>query len=270
MLAPGVEVFTPYGATESLLVASIGSAEVLGDTRAKTNEGAGVCVGRPVEGVTVSIVEISDVPIASWNDAKRLKTGAIEIAVHGPTTTREYFARPPATASAKIVTDEGVISHRMGDLGYFDEQGRLWDCGRKSHRVITSGATRIHPCENIFNTYTEVYRTALVGVPAGGREAPCALRRARRGFPGRRQGEGPRGVARDWAKFAQTAGIRYVVSPCISSGYPTQREDLPGAARGVGGEGVVKALVTGGGGFLGGVVRQLLARGDQEPEPRSK
>ena len=25
--------------------------------------------------------------------------------------------------------------HRMGDVGYFDEQGRLWFCGRKSQRV---------------------------------------------------------------------------------------------------------------------------------------
>ena len=26
-------------------------------------------------------------------------------------------------------------SHRMGDLGYFDTDGRLWLCGRKSHRI---------------------------------------------------------------------------------------------------------------------------------------
>ncbi|HEY6006878.1 MAG TPA: AMP-binding protein, partial [Geobacteraceae bacterium] len=36
MLRPGVEVFTPYGATEALPVCSIGSAEILGQTRAIT------------------------------------------------------------------------------------------------------------------------------------------------------------------------------------------------------------------------------------------
>src|SRR5207244_5363668 len=35
----------------------------------------------------------------------------------------------------------GGFYHRMGDLGYFDEQGRLWFCGRKSHRVVTPAQT---------------------------------------------------------------------------------------------------------------------------------
>ena len=39
------KIFTPYGATESLPVASIESREVLGETAAKSREGAGTCVG---------------------------------------------------------------------------------------------------------------------------------------------------------------------------------------------------------------------------------
>src|SRR6185369_10619365 len=50
MLPPGAQIFTPYGATECLPVASIGSDEILGETRRATDEGAGVCVGRPVPG----------------------------------------------------------------------------------------------------------------------------------------------------------------------------------------------------------------------------
>ena len=30
------------------------------------------------------------------------------------------------------------VVHRMGDLGRFDAEGRLWFCGRKSHRVRTA------------------------------------------------------------------------------------------------------------------------------------
>ena len=41
MLAPGVQIFTPYGATEALPVASIGSDEILGETRHATDRGAG-------------------------------------------------------------------------------------------------------------------------------------------------------------------------------------------------------------------------------------
>ena len=29
-----------------------------------------------------------------------------------------------------------MVWHRMGDMGYFDDLGRLWFCGRKAHRVL--------------------------------------------------------------------------------------------------------------------------------------
>src|SRR5207245_6345876 len=55
------------------------------------------------------------------------------------------------------------------------------------------------------------------------------------------------------------------VSPGVPGGRPAQREDLPRTAGGVGGEAMaMTALVTGGGGFLGGaVVRRLVERGDR-------
>ena len=215
-LAPGRQIFTPYGATESLPVAVIGSHEVLDETRAKTAQGAGTCVGRPVPGVRVSIIRITDEPIQEWSDSLLLPRGEIgEIIVQGPQVTREYFNRPDLTALAKIrmvpvgrallpvvVGDDsrvdvgvkakgeadgqecpsydgveqrnaeqnlGDIAHRMGDLGYFDEQGRLWFCGRKSHRVITPDRTYFtEPVEGIFNAHPHVFRTALVGVVRGG------------------------------------------------------------------------------------------------------
>ena len=39
LLEPGVQIFTPYGATESLPVCSIGSDEILGETRHATDNG---------------------------------------------------------------------------------------------------------------------------------------------------------------------------------------------------------------------------------------
>jgi olefin beta-lactone synthetase len=54
----------------------------------------------------------------------------------------------------------------MGDdVGYFDDEGRLWYCGRKSHRVITQDDVMFtEQIENIFNAHPLVFRTALVGV----------------------------------------------------------------------------------------------------------
>ena len=57
----------------------------------------------------------------------------------------------------------------MGDVGYLDDRGRLWFCGRKAHRVTTpAGTLYTIPVEAVFNTHPAVYRTALVGIgPAG-------------------------------------------------------------------------------------------------------
>jgi acyl-coenzyme A synthetase/AMP-(fatty) acid ligase len=61
--------------------------------------------------------------------------------------------------------------HRMGDLGYFDEKGRLWFCGRKAHRLETAqGLVPAVPVEGLFNDHPKVFRTALVGVGLRGQE----------------------------------------------------------------------------------------------------
>ena len=165
MLEPGVQIFTPYGATESLPVALIGSNEILGETAALTEQGRGVCVGRPAAGVEVAVICITDESIPEWRDALRVPPGEVgEIVVKGAVVTREYFGRPEATAAAKI-SDGAEVRHRMGDLGYLDETGRLWFCGRKAHRVKTgAGDLYTIPVEGIFNAHPAVKRTALVGV----------------------------------------------------------------------------------------------------------
>jgi acyl-CoA synthetase (AMP-forming)/AMP-acid ligase II len=175
MLEPGVQVFTPYGATESLPVASIGSDEILGDTRKATDAGRGVCVGQPVPGMDVRVIRISDEPIAQWNDDLTVGLGEIgEIVVRGPVVTHEYFNRPESTLLSKIHCQaDGSFFHRMGDLGYFDPSGRLWFCGRKSQRVATANETLFTvPCEAVFNTHPEVFRSALVPVRRRGTTEP--------------------------------------------------------------------------------------------------
>ena len=172
LLEPPAEIFTPYGATEALPIASIGSTEILEETRFQTDRGAGVCVGRPVEGIEVRIIRIDDEPIPSWSDDFEVSDGTVgEIIVAGPVVTREYFQRPKATALAKITDPaRGTFFHRMGDLGYRDDRGRLWFCGRKSHRVVLLDTTLYTICcEGVFNAHPDVARSALVGVQ--GKEA---------------------------------------------------------------------------------------------------
>jgi acyl-CoA synthetase (AMP-forming)/AMP-acid ligase II len=173
MLSTDAEIFTPYGATEALPVASIGSREILDATRVGTEAGAGVCVGRVVAPNDVRIIAITDEPISDWAQVRELPVGEVgEITVAGPTVTTMYIGRPEATMAAKINRD-GVIVHRMGDVGYFDATGRLWFCGRKSHRVEFHGVTLYSaPVEEVFNTHVAVFRTALVGATVDGTRVP--------------------------------------------------------------------------------------------------
>ena len=174
-LPEGTQVFTPHGATESLPVAVIGSNEILGETRHQTDRGAGTCVGRPVAGIEVRIIGITDEPISEWSDSLCVPDGQIgEIVVHGPMVTQQYYSRPDLTALAKIRDPAtGRMRHRMGDVGYFDPTGRLWFCGRKSHRVVTPERTYFtEPVEGVFNTHEAVFRTALVGVRVNDRIEP--------------------------------------------------------------------------------------------------
>ena len=175
MLSKGVEIFPSYGATEALPVAYIGSDELLDDTQKATASGAGVCVGYPVKGMAVAIIKISDDSIEYWTEDLIEPKGEIgEIVVRGRVVTRAYYNRPDSTAVAKIIDkDIGIICHRMGDVGYFDDAGRLWMCGRKVHRVETGNETLFTiPCERIFDEHPAVRRTALVGVGVQGSAKP--------------------------------------------------------------------------------------------------
>jgi acyl-CoA synthetase (AMP-forming)/AMP-acid ligase II len=127
-----------------------------------------------VRGIELEIIAISDEPIPGWEETLKVAPGAIgEIAVKGAQVTSGYHNRPASTALAKIADPRGGFWHRMGDLGYRDEKGRVWFCGRKSHRVQSSaGDFFTIPCEGIFNTHPAVYRTALVGIGPVGSQRP--------------------------------------------------------------------------------------------------
>jgi acyl-CoA synthetase (AMP-forming)/AMP-acid ligase II len=174
MLAPGIELHTPYGATEALPVATIGSDEILGDTRSESEQGAGTCVGRPVPSIELKVIGIDDEPIGEWSESRVLEAGMIgEICVRGPQVTRAYHGRDEATRLAKIPQSDGSYWHRMGDLGYLDVEGRVWFCGRKAHRVKgPQGELYTIQVEGVFNTHPQVKRSALVGVPAGEHQRP--------------------------------------------------------------------------------------------------
>jgi acyl-CoA synthetase (AMP-forming)/AMP-acid ligase II len=206
-VAPHAKMHTPYGATECLPVATIEASEVLGETAEKTDQGAGICVGRPFGSIEWRVIRISDEPIASIDAAEELPPGEIgELIVRGPQASPLYVTRTECNSLSKIADEAGPEDketrrqgdnesssaspclplslspclsspwHRMGDVGYLDDQGRFWYCGRKSQRVETAEGPLYTECvEAIINAHPAVGRSALVGVGKPDRKTPVII-----------------------------------------------------------------------------------------------
>jgi acyl-CoA synthetase (AMP-forming)/AMP-acid ligase II len=161
-------VFTPYGATESLPIVSIEGREVVSETWEQSRLGKGTCVGRPLPGIDIKVITISDEPLSELTEKMMVPDGNIgEIIVRGDVVTRAYQNNPVENRLAKI-PDGDTFWHRMGDVGYIDQAHRLWFCGRRAHRVVTKNGTLFSiPCEAIINEHPDIYRSALVGIKDG-------------------------------------------------------------------------------------------------------
>lgn len=165
-MMPNGESYANYGATEALPSTGLSGTETLSDTWAKTEQGLGICVGRPFRGVDLKIAPIVDGPRDRFDELPRREIG--EILVRSPHVSPAYFRDEESTHKNKI-----GAWHRVGDAGYLDEEGRLWVCGRVSQRVRgPRGPLFSLLCEPIFDAHPAVRRSGLVGVPRGEHEAP--------------------------------------------------------------------------------------------------
>ncbi len=174
LLDENAEIHTPYGATEAVPIISITSKEILTETRQLSEKGYGTCIGRPINDIDIRIIKISDDPIEEWSDDLMVVRGDVgEITVKGALVSRQYFENHAANKLGKIREGDDII-HRMGDVGWMDQKDRIWFCGRKSHRVITATGTLFTiPCESLFNSHPQVFRSALVGIGPPPQQEPA-------------------------------------------------------------------------------------------------
>jgi acyl-CoA synthetase (AMP-forming)/AMP-acid ligase II len=175
-ILPNGTTYTPYGATEALPVSTISGIQVLSSTAKLTEAGKGTCIGKAIPDIKIKVIAITDEVIEEISQTNILPHFEIgEIIVQGPTVTREYFDLPDKTKEAKI-QDGQLFWHRMGDIGYLDDDQRLWFLGRKSHRVQTqAGLMTPISCEAIFNQHPSVKRSALVGLGKEGEQIPAIV-----------------------------------------------------------------------------------------------
>ena len=176
-ILPNGTTYTPYGATEALPISNIAGSFILEKTAALTKSGHGTCIGLPVDGINVKIIYATDFEIEHLSDADLMPSNEVgEIIVQGKVITKEYLNLPEQTALAKIYDDQNLVWHRMGDVGFIDDQGLLWFCGRKSHCVHMKKEV-LYPiqCEAIFNQHHDVRRSALVGLGKAGEQVPAIV-----------------------------------------------------------------------------------------------
>lgn len=138
----GIPVLVPYGAAETCTLICTN----LLDARKKGS------VGRPL-GADIAIVDPR---------GNRLPAGIEgEIVVRGPSVMREYANDPDATREAFL---DGW--YRMGDLGFFDEDGFLFVTGRLKE-MINRGGQKVSPreVENVLLRHPAVIDAAVFPIP---------------------------------------------------------------------------------------------------------
>ena len=140
--AAGVSVCPTYGLTETASqVATAGPQE------ARTYPGT---VGQPLFGTTVTVVA----------DGEPVEPGERgELVVDGPTVTPGYL--DAATTREAF----GELGLHTGDVGYEDENGRLWVTGRRDE-LILSGGELVAPEEvaEAIRDHPDVVDAAVVGL----------------------------------------------------------------------------------------------------------
>ncbi|MHA7155209.1 alpha/beta fold hydrolase [Arthrobacter sp. TMN-50] len=175
-ILPAASLHTPYGMTEALPVTdvdleSILSAETYAAGSTVPDAGNGVCVGRAVAGARITISPLDQSGTANGQPTTAAGVTG-EILVSAP-HVKERYHRLWITQSDSSRTGGW---HRTGDVGHFDDEGRLWVEGRLPH-IVTSPTGVVTPVgvEQALETVDAVGLAAVVGVGPTGTQAVVAV-----------------------------------------------------------------------------------------------
>ena len=164
-LLPAATLATPYGMTEALPLTEV----TLDELRAAS--GRGVLVGRALEGVDIAIAPLDGAGVPEAEIGRDPGTTG-EIVVRCA-WMRDRYDRRWATQHR---ADSPRGWHRTGDVGHFDEQGRLWVEGRLAHVLVTAdGPVTPVAAELVAQRAARVPLAALVGVGPAGAQVPVVV-----------------------------------------------------------------------------------------------
>jgi fatty-acyl-CoA synthase len=110
------------------------------------------CVGRPVIGVEMRVVDENDRDVAPGEVG--------EVVFRGNNLMKGYYKDPEAT--------EGAMRggwYRTGDLGRLDDEGYLYIVDRRKDMIVTGGEN-VYPreVEEVLYSHPKIAETAVIGV----------------------------------------------------------------------------------------------------------
>ncbi len=133
-LAPQAEIVAVYGSTEAEPIAKVSLDEITAEDMALMQQGGGLLAGRLVHDIRVRILPdrwgrpIGPFTLESFPAETMPADRTGEIVVSGPHVLTSYLdGRQEKTTKFTVGITEW---HRTGDIGYFDDRGRLWLLGR--------------------------------------------------------------------------------------------------------------------------------------------
>lgn len=169
-----------YGMAEATLVVSLGAADegpvvdrvsrraVAEDHRAQPARADAddvqhvACVGHPVTGMEVRITRDGK-PVAARD------IGAIEL--RGPAIAKSYIT---SDGVVPLACDDGWFD--AGDLGYLDEQGRIYVCGRTKDLIVLAGRNLYpHDIERAAEGVEDVRKGCVIALRLDGEREGFAI-----------------------------------------------------------------------------------------------
>ncbi len=147
----GILMLQGYGLTEASPVLTINPMEAPKDES----------IGKTLPGVEAKVLE---------PDA----TGVGELVFRGPMVMKGYYRNKGATKEA--LDKEGWL--RTGDLGYIDDEGYIYVCGRAKDLIVTPAGKNVYPeeIESELNRSPYILESMVYGKPTNtGGEEVCAL-----------------------------------------------------------------------------------------------
>ncbi|WP_306324589.1 AMP-binding protein [Streptomyces venezuelae] len=152
-----------YASTEAPPpMAVLDARRLVAATDAVARHARGIPVGQPMPDTRIAVID-PNTATTLLDDSVTMPPGRPgEVIVSGPRVTTEYLGRPDLTRAAKLRHRDGTLWHRMGDIGYLDEDGMLWFLSRKKHVIPTpDGPVYPDQHEHVYAFRTGAYQCVL-------------------------------------------------------------------------------------------------------------